>query len=378
MNALEERLREDLLRATEFAVEVDADAVLAAGRKDRTGRTVRSASVGMAAVVAVGLVAWSGMAGRWSAGVPEVGATVAATPSPVQSVTAPVQGSASFDVLKQFQTRTVTYTDAGEVTATPTLTPEVPATVQVRPQGSGRFELVATTVAGERTSRVVAVASGQVVRVELMPKLLVGMIGGQATWVDLRPAMAQSGAGWVETEAVGEALDTTAFVVAYPGEGASADEVVGVVWADQTGRVRDSEGIAVVSEPVRLGESEGVLYVEPGGAAVRYHDAEGRDLTTRVERGVSFKVAERTSAEEASWEATGLAVLPKGASEAGVRWRDGVRDRTWVSARLGDREVLLTQGRVATGSEPQGLDGGVASISYQLADGSSRSYVPEP
>ena len=88
MSQVEERLREDLLRATDFAVEVDAEAVLGAGRRDRSRRFVRTAGVGLVATVAVGLLALAGLGGRLNFGGTEVGATVAASAAPAPTAAA--------------------------------------------------------------------------------------------------------------------------------------------------------------------------------------------------------------------------------------------------------------------------------------------------
>ena len=383
MNQLEERLREDLLRATDFAVEVDADAIVAAGRRDRSRRVVRTASVGLAATAAVGLLTW-GLGGRLSTGAPDVGATIAASPAPAPTVpTVPTVALnvVSFDVLPQFTMKSVTHTDEGEVTAQPAVEPGMPARVEVSPQGDGRYELTVITVAGERTVKVVDVEAGGVTTTALLPEVLVGVIGGDATWVDVRPFAVAGAGGWVETGALGESGEVgeaTAFVMAFPEEGTSAADAAGVVWADARGRLHDSAGLSVVSTEVSVGKAKGVVYLEPEGPGLRYHDEVGGDLRVEVRQypRVSFHAGLSTSEAADHWDASGLGVLPKGATDAEFIWREEAKEKSVSTVRLGDRDVFVVSARLPTSAEPARMDGGLTSIEYTTADGTRASYRP--
>lgn len=374
MSQVEERLREDLLRATDFAVEVDAEAVLGAGRRDRSRRFVRTAGVGLVATVAVGLLALAGLGGRLNFGGTEVGATVAASAAPAPTA---APGTASFDVLQQFLSKSVTSTDEGEVTASPQVKSEMPMRVEVTPQGAGRYQLAVTTVVGERTEEFVQVEAGGSVMTALLPEVLVGVIRADARWVDLRPFEVSAAGGWLDTGMVGESGDATAFVMAFPEDGTAAGEVRGVTWADADGRVHDSSGVSVVTAKVGLGEAEGLVYLEPEGDGVRYHDDAARELRVGMQDAeVSFRAVASWSESDSGVEEAGLGVLPKGATDAEFKWLDGVVEKSASTVRLGDREVFVVSAKLPTRVEPVTMDGGLKSVEYTTADGTRGTYRP--
>lgn len=372
MNDLEERLRTDLATAVEpIEADPNLEMIIAAGESDLRGRRRRGAISAFAVAAVVALIAYVGLAPRAVSGTPApIGTVSAGVPATPATQDSGDDHSAVLNVLNQYQTGSVTYTDAGQVTTRPITTSQTPASVEVRLTANSGVEFTLTTVGGAQTTVQAKQVPGGLVQVEPVPGLLVGVVFAQVDWLEAWNSVGDKSNGWLQQEPFGDQYQYEAFAQAYADDAAGASSVTGYVWQDAHG-VHDSQGRKVTWTRLRVGSEDGVLYLDPSGAGVSFPSFPGGADGARVDfgKGLVFDGSASMGNGSSPVSNQGIGVLPDGASRPTPHWRDGTSKRRWSTTTLGGHVVFVAGSSEARSSRAVTIDGGLASITYQDADG---------
>ncbi|HEY3337508.1 MAG TPA: hypothetical protein VGK18_03310 [Propionicimonas sp.] len=245
---LEERFRADvhqLPQTVQLDLGIDADALVASGRRVRRCRIVRRAASGVAAVLTVGLLSYGAMASRTIAGVPAPAQTASAptataavtprsTPSPSSTTRKVLPGSGGpihFDLTK-----------VGVVNdAAPDLHN---LNITAVPDATGlAVSLVAFTAGGDRVEKKGHSDGSSPVLLQLGPKLWAGVAPDEVVAMYWALAGTINGTFWHMSGSA------TALIVT---SDTPVDSVGAFVWRTKDGEYRDSAGNAVPSTVFQL------------------------------------------------------------------------------------------------------------------------------
>lgn len=341
MNDLEERLRADLLGATE-AVEpdVDVEALVASGHRARTNRAVRRVALGTAGVLAVGAVLWTGVGPSTTNGNPPV----AATPSPVSSMVPADPLSTTFDLSDEGMGKSDPAIESIRVAVQPSGT-QVDVTVTVTTQ-------VATMERGFR------VPAGQAWHVAWDKRLAIGILPDRALWFDTQQ---DSGKGVYSGQQALVGIGATAFWE-YFEESGGPGTIRGLVWQRPDGAVRDTEGDTVPSATVAFADTSCLVYRDVALDVFGIRPRDGGGYTTAVGKPSGMLHGGVGRKDGSTWTWTQAGVLPAGSSDISVTLVGA--DGAWGSAPM-------TDGSVAVVAMVRGTDKGdiVKSLSYTDASG---------
>lgn len=224
MNDLEERLRAEMRDATgQIHADLDLDSVMTSGARVLKGRAIRRSLGAVAAVVAVGLIAYAGLANRPVVGIPAPMATMSGAPTPAStpdgrswaSLKIPSsEQDGSPEILLRATRASDGYDVASEVTD---------------PNG------VVQELTGHATPQRPAL-------LRITPAKWVLVTAGTPSWV--QATQAGGGEWWPQNDEPLKfpRLAARAVVVNTWEESAT---LAGILWADAAGEVRDQDGRAV-------------------------------------------------------------------------------------------------------------------------------------
>ena len=352
MNELEERLRADLFGATELIdAEPDLDAVVREGDRVLRGRFVRRVAGGVAAALAVGLVAWVAAVPREVPGVPAPVATPSA--SPVTSE------SASIDLQDGF---------GMNAKGSPYRSLEVSAS---RTEAGFRASFTITAEDGTRTRFSGDVQAGRAWFTEY-PRLMVGVVADRLAWRDsVYPEMV-GGVSGTEKLLPGLGITVVVDVAEKPG-----NTIKGLLWQGEDGRVHDDAGEAVPSASIGVAGEVGVVYLSERLGFFGYREPGGGEVVSTQDIApdsgpVKIEIWAGTTAPEQKGRATVVGLLPEGASDPAVTLAGYGQE--WSSGTLsGTGRVVF----VAVGQDPTGKKGAlVTKVVYTDADGKRVTYRP--
>ncbi len=343
---LESRLREEF-SSVPLDVEIDAGAVLAAGRRAKARRTggvmVTLAVVAAAALVAVPFVRAPGRP---------------AVPEPVQTVThatalfnEPIQNGSSASGVSR-------------------------AVMDVERVGGASGELLnvsvsVTTVAGEREMESFTRPADQPWEPFQVNDFVTVAVLPSAEWV----TFVSSGGGWGSVERHLEGMDLTAVLMVADEPPAS---IQGLIWRSTDGRTRDSLGNDVSAASLAPGID---VYADPALDVVGFdHDGQGSAMPLSSMGDDYRAILSVTSSAQGGSTTWSVFLLPPGAGLEKVTARKGFTPSTSSTrlegGALDGREVVLVS--IAT---PDHLDPGEAgalieSLTFTDTTGTTQTVHP--
>lgn len=343
---LEERLRVDLVEAAardDFDLEVET--IIGSGRRITRSRNLRLAAGGVAMVVVMALLGWSGLASLRGAGTPPV--VPAAPPVP-----AGLSQTAYFDV-------------GGRGLGAESSFEQIQVTAD--PVGAGwAVTVLLYPASGEAEVTRFAAPGGQVSYRKVAPQVVVGVIPDRVDGWHFGTKTPLVGGAGSDSSSVGT-LDLTAFVVTLD-RADQADNVAGVVWRDRTGNVQDSLGTVLPTVDLTLSDRTLTVFWDEPLNVLGYADSlrGSTEMVSRTEvRDRMGGPAELFVVDESADQRSTIIgdILPAGAREVVLTPTDPAAEV--IRGELDGRLVYVA---VAEG-DSLGM-----TVSYVTADGRSVSF----
>jgi hypothetical protein len=327
MNDLEERLRADMLDATDaIFADLDLDSVMSSGDRVLRGRAVRRSLGAVAAVAAAGLIAYAGFAGRPITGVPAPAAPVSSTvgPAPTEPATPSDPWSTTFDI-------------GGEING------QVPSynSIRVAVQPAGATTDVTVTlspVRGRPVNRHYSIPAGRFWQVTLDKHTVIGIIPDRISRLDSHGGAAK---GSFFTSQPLDGIGATAFWVGFPEAGAPAD-LRGFVWQGSDGEFHDSLGSTVPSARIALKGEEYLVYRDAELDVMQVVRASGGSWGLRIsdlhlDDLLGGGAGKRDASGTATWMVMGA--LPPGIHDLSLTLAPG--DGEWAAQVLSDGYTVI-------------------------------------
>ena len=349
MNDLEERLRAELLDATEgIDPEFDADALLASGHRARGNRAVRRIAVGAAFALVAGGLGWAGLGHQTGRGT----APVLATPAPVPSATmAATPGSSDSVTFGLDGASLPSGADAQSIGVSATIAADGSYTVDLRVVAKD-----GTNFTAHKTSQ-----GDQLAWAQLGPRLFVGFVPHRVEWIQYIDKKSSDvfGANTLDDRTF-DRLDATA-VYRVSDKAGNYGGLKAYIWKGSDGVFHNSLGQVVPSATITLSGSKqvGTFFLDKALNVLAFQQGGGTGSTDVQTDQVQSIFG---WADEGGGVAVGGLLLPEGATNPKLVSKGSGLE--WASAELEGRLAIVASARMPNGTEEV-----VHSITYTDAAG---------